>query len=517
MTPVPATADEAPAERLHPLALLSGIGRAIRNVVGGIAAGGFFAAKGQVFVALLMFAGIAVVTLGGLFLHWRRFSFRVGSDAIRIDSGILSRNQRTIPFDRVADVSIEQGPVQRIFGIARVTMETGGSAAGSEEGVLDGIALHRAEALREHVRTMRLGLGGASRAEAAPVLQVSDAEAPALFAMDLPRVLTLGLFNFSLALFAGLFGATQTFGDALGIDPFKRSFWRSTLEQSGWGDFILAHRFGLALSGLAVLVAAGIATGMVRTVLREFGFRLDRTGNGFRRRRGLLTKTDVSLPARRIQAGLIATGPIRDRFGWRAFKVLSLAGEGGGSGKPGEKKRDDHVLAPLATDAEIAPIASSIGLALPNAQTPWTPVSRGHVTSFLLMLAPVMALVALIGAAVPAITGANPVALLLAPTLAAGGFVLLGLLRWFEWRHTAYAVDAGRLVIRSGWWSRRTLLIPLRNVQSVTLTENSLGRRFGIASLVIDVAGGQSGGQIVPSLPRDIASHLRQDLLSAQP
>ena len=46
---------------------------------------------------------------------------------------------------------------------------------------------------------------------------------------------------------------------------------------------------------------------------------------------------------------------------------------------------------------------------------------------------------------------------------------------------------------------------------------NSLGRRFGIASLVIDVAGGPSGGQLVPALPKDQASLLRSELLSAQP
>ena len=508
------TADEAPAERLHPLALLSGVGRAIRNVVGGIAAGGFLAAQGRLGIALMIFAGIAVVTLGGLFLHWRRFSFRVGGDAMRIDSGILSRNQRTIPFDRVADVSIAQGPLQRIFGIARVTLETGGSAAGQEEGVLDGIALHRAEALREHVRSMRLAARGTPAvAELAPGAPMKDA-AP-LFAMDLRRVLTLGLFNFSLALFAGLFGASQTVGDVLNVNPFERKFWRPILEQSGWGEWLLAHRMGLAIAGAAVLVMAGIVTGLVRTVLREYGFRLDRTGNGFRRRRGLLTKTDVSLPARRIQAGLIATGPVRDHCGWRALKVLSLAGEAGG--KLGEQGRDNHVLAPLATEAEIAGIVSNIGLKLPDGSTRWQPVARGYVTSFLAVLGVLMGLAALVGTTILAVKGADAVTYLVPPLLASAGFVAVGALRWFEWRHTAFATEDGRLLIRSGWWCRRMLLIPLRNVQSVTLRESSLSRWFGIAALAVDVAGGKSGGQIVPALPRDQASLLRLELLSAQP
>ena len=82
----PLTADEAPAERLHPLALLSGLGRAVRNLVGGIAAGGYFAFQGQTFVALMMLGSVLLVTPIALFIHWRRFSFRVGSDAIRINT-----------------------------------------------------------------------------------------------------------------------------------------------------------------------------------------------------------------------------------------------------------------------------------------------------------------------------------------------------------------------------------------------------------------------------------------------
>lgn len=519
--------DEAPPERLHPIALLSGLGRAIRNLVGGVAAGGYFAVQGRFGIALMMLGGIAVVTLVGLFFHWWHFSFRVGRDAIRIDSGFLHRNVRTIPFDRVADVSIAQGPVQRLVGIARVTLETGGG--GGEDGVLDGIALDRAEALRDFVRSRRLGRGALSPEVPVSAGTTELPEAAPLFAMDVKRVLTLGLFNFSLALFAGLFGLSQTVGDLFNIDPFKRSFWRPLLEQNGWGEWLLAHPLGLAVSGVTVLVVAGVVTGMVRTVLREFGFRLDRTGNGFRRRRGLLTRTDVSLPLKRIQAAAIVTGPVRDRFGWRALKVLSLAGESAGKNDNGQETKRDHVLAPLATDAEIAPVVDALKLALPNSGTSWQPIARAHVTSFLTLLAPSLAVPA-VGALLLMLTaqGAAPRNLLAslandglplaAPALLAMLlFVSLSLLRWLEWRRTAFALEGEQLLIRTGWWQRRTLLMPLRNIQSVTLHENSLGRKFGIATLAIDVAGGRQSGQRIPSLPRNQASLLRGELLSRQP
>jgi putative membrane protein len=482
------SADEAPPERLHPLALVSGLGSAARNFVGAIAAGGYFAFQGRPWLAVLMIGGIAAVTLVSLLLHWLRFSYRVGEDAVRIDSGILSRTQRIIPFDRIQDVSIAQGPLQRFAGVARVTLETGGSSGQAEEGLLSAIALARAEALRERVRRQRLGTGAvpgfaepeegfSAGAEAAP---------PPLFAMDLRRVLICGLFNFSLAVLAGLFGASQTVGDLLDIDPFERSFWEPLLLSSGLGAYLAAHPVVVAAGGFLVLLLTGLATGVTRTLLREYGFRLDRTGKGLRRRRGLLTRTDVTLPLRRIQAGVVATGPIRERFGWRAFTVQGLAGDGG-HGKQGAMQRD-HMLAPLATPEELAPIAAEIGWRLPGEDTAWRPVSRAHVWSFCLLLLPLFPLL-----------------------------LLLGPLRWLEWRRTAFAVAEEQLLLRTGWWKRRTLLLPLRNVQSVTLRETALTRRFGVAHLVVDIAGGSALGNVIPSLPRKEASLLRAKLLSKQP
>ena len=104
---------------------------------------------------------------------------------------------------------------------------------------------------------------------------------------------------------------------------------------------------GLAL--VLMLLAIGVISGIVRTVLRDYGFRLDRVPAGFRRRRGLLTLTDVVLPKHRVQAGLILTGPIRRHFGWRELKFQSLAQD--------SKAGSDHSVAPLASGTRYALVA----------------------------------------------------------------------------------------------------------------------------------------------------------------
>jgi putative membrane protein len=136
-------------ERLHPLMLLTGLAGSLRGMAGGYAFIGYLAVSGQARTALLAALALLVVLAASLFLYWRRFEFRVGAREIRIDSGIFSRTHRSIPFDRIQDVDISQGPVARLIGIAKVKFETGGSGGGdADEGVLAAITLHRAQQLR---------------------------------------------------------------------------------------------------------------------------------------------------------------------------------------------------------------------------------------------------------------------------------------------------------------------------------------------------------------------------------
>ncbi|HEY0630248.1 MAG TPA: PH domain-containing protein [Sphingomicrobium sp.] len=481
-----------PPERLHPLYLLTGIPKVLKGGWGLLAGGAVLAAQGLWWLAAAMVIGSMVLSIGSLYIHWRKLEFRVGADEIRIDSGWLSRTSRAIPFDRVTDVDLEQGPLHRLFGLARVKLETGASAGAKEdEGVLDTISLERAAALREHIRS-RKGIA-VSPADAAVA---ATEEAEPIYAMDTRRVLTAGLFNFSLAVIAALFGITQTMGDALGFDPFERQFWIDLFARSGpVREFIMGHRVGAAVAGSLLLVLLGIGTGVVRTVLREHGFRLDRTEAGFRRRRGLLTLTDVSIPAKRVQAAILASGPVRRRFGWWVLKLQSLAQDGA---------KGDHVVAPLARHGESADILHSVGWPIEPAAQPWRQVSRAFVTSFVGILIPASL------ATLVAIPFLGPIGLL----WLAGAGLAIGM-RWLDWRRTRYALGEGALFVETGWWRHRRNIVPTRKIQSVDLAESWWSRLFGICTLRLGVAGG--GGfsdHHIPALSRSEAEALRAELLA---
>jgi len=478
-----------PPERLHPLYLLTGLGQTIKGAWGLFAGGAYFATQGRWWIAVLMLVGFTVISMASLFLKWLKLEFRVGRDEIRIDSGFMNRTSRAIPFDRVTDVDIEQGPLQRLLGLAKVKLETGASAGSkTEEGVLHTISLARAEALREHIRGRR-GI--------VPVASSVDETATApLYAMDTRRVITAGLFNFSLAVIAGIFGATQTVGQPLGIDPFERQFWIDLLARSEpLQTLVMTHQIVTVICGSLLLILVGIGTGLTRTALREHGFRLDRTDAGFRRRRGLLTLTDVTIPAKRAQAAILANGPVRHHFGWWVLKLQSLAQDGG---------KGDHVVAPLAHEEEAAAILTSLGWPIAPTSGGWKRVSRAYFTNFIGILVPAAV------ATILAVPFFGPIGFL----WLAGAALAVGM-RWLDWRRTRYALEAGSLFVETGWWRHRRNIVPVRKIQSVDLTESWWSRMFGICTLKLGVAGGSGfSDHHVPALTRAEAQSLRAELLS---
>ncbi|NCP11781.1 MAG: PH domain-containing protein [Sphingomonadales bacterium] len=495
----PAAADAAePPERLHPAYFLTGLGQAAKGSFGVLAAGAYFSLSGRWLLLGLMVVAYIVITLVGLWLRWLRFSYRLSDEGIVIESGLISTQHRSIPFARIQDVNIEQGPIARLIGVARVKLETGASAGkGGDDGVLEAIGLDRANRLRDTIRAYRGGGAiaavGADGAVASPTSEAGD---QSLFAMAPARVLRSGVYNFSLAIFAAIGGLFQFGGDMFGIDPFKRLFWNQLLDAgSPLAQLILSHRWISAVAGLLTLIAVGVATGVVTTILRDWNFRLTRTETGLRRQRGLLTLTDVIIPVRRVQAAIIGTGPIRARSGWHSLKLQSLARD--------EARQGDHEVAPFAQLDEIAPILAEAGMALPAPDTRWLRIDSAYAIEFSCWLALPIAITLTVAAVGvwPALIGTGALAIAIAG-------------RWLAWRRYRYASDGERVLIRRGFWRQRLIVLPIGNIQSIDVARNFVDRALGVSSVTFGVAGGSGfATHEVAALPSAKAYALREDLL----
>lgn len=458
---------------------------------------------------------IAFINLGFSWLRWLRFEWVVDDDDVTIRSGVLSRNQRTIPFDRIQDVNIEQGLFARLLGLAKVGFETGGGTEkGKDDASLDAIALPLAAALRDHIRSHRLSPAQA----AAPAADGTTSPLPAmadeqpLFAMTPARLLIAGFFNFSLAVFAVLFGLLQTFDDVLPINPFKPELWIDLATRYGLDQWVLAHRWLSVVAGALAVLLLGIGTGVARMILANWGFQLTRNARGFRRTRGLTTRTDVVIPAARVQAAVVETGFIRRRFGWYALKLQSLASDG--------KDERDHLVAPLARLKEIDAILGELGLerhGLEEGSQGWQPVHASTVIGSIIVAVMVAAL-----ALAPLVLGPIsdwPPEVLRATPLISIGLLALGLLLLLmalvDWRHRRWRLTGGLLHIARGAFSRTHIILPARHIQSADIGIGPVTRRFDTAALRLGVPGGAAGQHQIAAIAEPVARQLRQQLLAA--
>jgi putative membrane protein len=481
------TAPPLPAsgERLHPMGLLVGFVTGIPQLLFPMFAA-LFGTRDSGLGSMTIVGVVLVAALFFRWLSWLRFRFHLDDDDIRIERGLLNRTARSIPYDRIQDVSIEQKLLARLFNLGTVKFETGGGEG--EDAKLSFVSMERAAALRETIRARK----AKQSSLALPSTEVEEHQR--VFAMDNRRLVTLGLYSFSLVIFAILGGAAQQLDFLLPFEVWDFKHWIGMAEDRGViiDQISISARIIGGLLALGALILLGFASGIIRTFLKEYGFRLERTERGFRRQRGLLTRTDVVMPVNRVQAATIITGPFRQRRGWHALKFVSLAQD--------SKEESDLVAAPLAQLDEIWPIMAEAKLLPPGDSTSFERSASGYwfdrwLVSLLLILGSIFV--------AGAITSIFAWWALAVP-------ILLGIYHWLEWKQTLHAIDLRQLFARAGWWRRRLDIARQINVQSVTISQGPLTRRRGLANLEFGIAGGTL---VFTALPLEMARDIRDQVL----
>ena len=104
---------------------------------------------------VLRIVGLVVVAAFGLWGLWwilttpcrtRALGYALESNHIMVRRGIVFRSMSSMPYGRIQYVDVDSGPLERMCGVARLTVRTAGTTTGTM--VLFGIPLNVAEELR---------------------------------------------------------------------------------------------------------------------------------------------------------------------------------------------------------------------------------------------------------------------------------------------------------------------------------------------------------------------------------
>ncbi|MGH3147374.1 MAG: PH domain-containing protein [Rubrobacter sp.] len=454
--------------RLHPVAMLIGAIKTIRRSLGAAIFPGVAFLMSQGFstrtLALVALGALVVAALAALwgFLSWRATTYAVSGNAFLLRTGVLQKNERTIPLEHVQSVDTVQGVIQRAFGVFEVRVETAGGGAGEPDASLAALDRPAAEALRREIE--------GSRRE--PVEAGEEAGPEVLRRLSTRDLLVAGATSGQIGIALSLLAVgSQVFDDVL-PEGFVR-------------DFIGALAPRSVTVVLALVLAAGLLAWLLAiagTVLAYSGFTLSREGDFLYIKRGLLERREATIPLARIQAVRISEGVLRQPFGLASLRVES-AGYG-----------------------ESAGVSTTLFPLLPYKET--------H--GFLLRAAPEFAVAPELEA-LPARALRRYVFRAIVPALIVAGvatgisffvfgstFGLLGLVLippaaaygLLSYRDAGWAFEQDRLVVRSRSLARVTAIAPRRRLQSREVSLSPFQRRLHLATFSAQVASGGGGAAV---------------------
>lgn len=456
---------------LHPAILLLRLIEALRSALFPLVAG---VLVNRWFLALA--AATLLMQLGYALVRYLTFHYTLTRTELRLREGILERQERRIPIDRIQDLGFESTILRRMLGLAVVSVET--ASGKGAEAVLDSLGRAEAEELREALlRERQARLAHVAQPLTPPEALVPPAPEPewTVATASSGDLLMRGLTDLRVgALLVSAFAALQI-ADQLGL-LVKLRFDADSF-------FAWLHGFPLALVAvvLVALVAGALTLSAIASavgnVMAFHGFTLSLRGDTLLARYGLFTRRQKTLPRSRVQRVTVEQAWLRRLLG-SAVVSADSAGSGRGAGEMQASGFD--VVVPMAP---LAAVESMLPALLPQVRGLPSDYLRGSARLVLrtsLKGAIWGALITL--ASWPFVGPFAALALLLVPVAWTAGQLAYG--------NLGYQIDEHHLFLRFGIVGRYQAILPTAKVQAVVQERGPLQQLLGLTDLTVFVAGG---------------------------
>lgn len=288
--------------------------------------GGGWEGVSPVLSGVIALGGGLLLGMGVGFLSWRFTRYVIDGTELRINSGVITKASRRIPYERIQSVDIAEPLVARIFGLAELRIEMAGGKDSRTS--LRFLKLADAGALR---KVLLARTHGQSATEEAP-----DEQRSIITVVPPMRIIigTLLSLDFLFAVLGTVTIVVLMLVAVLGFD-----------EPAGQ---VLAFLGGVIPLGSWLVQIVG------QRVIQQWNFTLSRGERGLRIERGLLSRTSQTIPYDRVQGIAIKEPLVWRRLGWQRLEVdvAGYASQGGES----DGNNANSTLLPISD----APLANAI-------------------------------------------------------------------------------------------------------------------------------------------------------------
>ncbi len=483
--------------RLHPLV---GVVRGLQYGLYGVAVPFFAITMGaNVFDGLLsvlfptaILGGFAGVIYGGM--SYVRYTYALTEDTFDVASGVLARRTREIPHRRIQNVDVTRSFWQKLLGVATVRIETAGG--GSTEALLAFVADGEATRLQQTLRERRVaarrddedlsdgdteGEDGTERptgdTEADPIDQ-EDQQPTGLFVLSDVELAVHAATTFRPGVLGLLVLGTPILGDLVADLLVSLAAPLGGPETRSLSAMSPDEALAVAIVGVPLGIASAWILGMAIGVNGYYGFRLGKRGEELVYDRGLLSEYSGTIPLGKVQTLTVTENVLQRALGYAGLSIDTAGYAGGNGGQGGNRS-----AIPLADRERVVALVDLLeGADLDAAFTrPPKRARQRYAVRYIIALGVVVAV--LFGVS-QAVTGLSLwwVPILLAPAIPVAAHL--------KWKHRGYALGEEHLLVRSGYLTRQTQVVPYHRLQTVTRSRTVFQRRRNLAHLIADTASG---------------------------
>ena len=478
-------------------------------------------------IFFILFSIIFLISIPSIILNWYLFNYTLRDTEIIIRSGILNKQTRHIPYIKIHNISISQNFLQKIFRIAKVSLETAGD--NKTEGELRYLTYQNAEVIKNQINKLSQNLQFVNKlnfaennaennadsqinnqtenenenqininnnflAKEVNLINSNEQEEREIFSLNNKELIKFSAIRsrpiFLVVAFwvANLINQLNIFGGGGIIDDFEQNYINNI---SNYGIFEQVIIFTLSFIGILFL---SWLMDFVITFNSYYNFSLKRFNNNFIIKTGFTTTNQSTIPINKIQLIQIKTNLLKKYFNFYSL-FLDTAGF------DSTKNKTSEVVVPFARYERILDIIKEFLNLEENYQI--LKISTKVIIRRTFKLA---ILLIFITTVLVYLFNYNYLILLaLAP--------LIYYYNYLYFINFSYSTNDKFIIIRRGVYFKSELIIPIDKIQSVTQVSNYFQRRLGLSDIIIDTAANDTFSKAtIPDLDKEDSDFLYQNI-----
>lgn len=430
-------------------------------------------------VALLYMAlglvAVLIISIVYGYFYYRKFTFYLNTlkREFVIDKGVFGRKNLTIPIEKIQQVNINQGFLQKLIGVYSLQIDTAGSD--SKEVNISAISGATAYALKEHL------LNGSEQTTVSPESISENFETPIatketpFIKINAGTLLKIGLtsnYGQSIVLLLG-------FGYAVfhNLKEFLKAFDN---DHGQIEDFFTS---GFTIISLAILFAGIIivllATNVIRTFVKYFDFQISKHQKSLLISSGLLAKKNTLLHPSKVQVTEYSQNYFQKKIG-----LFNMALKQAHSGQQQSEKevRSNNMEVPGCSPAEKDEVLRMILSKLPQDGTRYKPNFRFMNLPIVFTLILPLACYGFIYRWVSEVREFYPLAIIY--------FLAASLMIYISYTKHRITVSEDFIIKQSGIWDISQEIIEPHKIQSISTSQFPWHKSLDIGHVTLHTAAG---------------------------